>query len=622
MSVRGRHRFRRSVRHGLVLMLVLASTVPGFSQKFKVSAYVDRGSVGLNEQFELSIELSGSDANGAPQPAPPTLDKFASYLGSRTSTNMQFINGRMSVTATYSYTYLAHTVGKFQIPPIQYDYRGQRFSTDAIAIEVLKSPAAAQQPRQGRPLRSQGRPQQSEETGNILFLRAVPDKNVVYQNEPVVVSYKLYFAANVTNYGLSQMPSTVGFWSEDFELPARPRIYSEVVDGQQFRVAEIKKTVLFAQGPGEKTLGPLTAECEVQVKRRRRRGAFDSFFDDPFFGFDQTVRKSVASNSVKIKVLPLPSAGRPSDFSGAVGAFTIKASVDKTTVKANEAVTLKVVIAGSGNIKMLPAPNVQFPGDFETYDPKVTEHIQRKSSRLSGDKTFEYVMIPRFPGKQSIRPIRFSFFDVASKRYRSVATPAMDIVVTKGARQFVATGLGTSKEDVKFIGQDIHFIQVRLPEFKQMSAAFYKSWPFFLLLGLPLLALAGASFYQRYQRRLSSNVAYARRRKANQMAIKCLRKARGELKNGDPKQFYAEVSTALMGFIGDKLNVSAAGLITDEAEEMLKARGIDDKTVESYLGCLRTCDFKRFAPGDSKDVDMQALLGQAKQAIVSLEKAL
>ncbi|MFQ5823678.1 MAG: BatD family protein [bacterium] len=602
----------------LIISFILAWSPLIFGQDLEIKAYVNRTTIGLNQQFELSVELSGSDANQAPQPPSPNLEEFAAYLGSSSSQNIQFINGRMSVTKTFTHHFIATKVGKFQIDPIKLDYQGKTFSSAAITIEIVKSqttPPQKRTPTQNPTVRD------TEDLSGLLFLKANVNKRRVYQNEPVIVSYKIYTAVNVSSYGISQLPNTVGFWTEEFPTPQRPTLSDEVINGRRFRVAEIKKVALFPQGPGNKTLDPLIVECEVQVRKRRsRRDIFDSFFDDPFFGLTQTVTRTLNSNPISIEVLPLPQEGKPTDFSGAVGKYLISTTVDKKEVKTNEAVTLRLKISGKGNIKFLPQPKVSFPPDFEVYDPKIIENIQRKENQISGSKSFEYVLIPRFPGNQIIKPISFSYFDLSTKSYKTLLTDPIEISVTKGDEPLVAVGVGTSKEDIKFIGQDIRFIQLRLPEFHQVGSIFYKSWPFYLLLMLPLLILGGGFGYRKHLDKLSTNVAYARSRKANQMALKRLRKAKIQMNKGNLREFYGEVSKALMGFIGDKLNVSAAGLITDQVAEMLRTYHIDKEIVSDYLDCLQTCDYRRFAPTNLDNGEMQEFFEKAKKAIINLEK--
>ncbi|MCH6574395.1 MAG: BatD family protein, partial [Bacteroidetes bacterium] len=254
------------------------------------------------------------------------------------------------------------------------------------------------------------------------------------------------------------------------------------------------------------------------------------------------------------------------------------------------------------------------------YDPKISESIKRNSGQVSGSKSFEYVIIPRFPGQHTIKPVSFSYFDLSSKTYRTISTDAKKISVAKGDDQFVNVGIGTSKEDVKFIGKDIRYIQTRIPEFQRKGDVFYKKTFFYVILVFPLIILGTAFAYRAHLDKLSSNVAYARSRKANHMALSRLRDANKQMKANNLSGFYGEVSKALMGFIGDKLNVASAGLITDEVDRMLHDQKIDENTVSDYLDCLKTCDYKRFAPSDSNKVEMNDFFEKTKKAIVNLEK--
>lgn len=595
--------------------LLYSSTI--LSQDLQFDASLSRSAVGLNEQFELVLELSGSDASKVPPPDAPDLSSFASFVGSSSSQNVQLVNGRMSVSQAYTYHFVATKEGKYQIPSVSISHKGKTYSTTTAEIEVVKRvntrPSAP--PSMNQPASDQ------QDLSELLFLEGMPDKKRVYQNEPVIVSYKIYWALQVTNYGITQLPSTVGFWVEEYEEPKRPQMYNENIKGRMFRVAEIKKLALFPQGPGKKELNPMAIDCQVQVPRSgRRRDPFDSFFNDPFFA--RTATRTVASNVVAIDVLPLPEQGKPNDFSGAVGKFSISASLDKNEAKTNEAISLKVTLSGNGNIKILPEPSISFPTDFEIYDPKVQESIHRNENGISGSKSFEYVIIPRFAGEYKIRPISFSYFDPGSKNYRTVTTDAIEINVAKGDKQFVGVGIASSKEDVRFIGEDIRFIQTRLPELKRLNGRIYRGGFFYSLLLLPLLSLGIAYGYRQYLEKMSTNVAYARSRKANQMASRRLRAAERELNNKNQREFYAEVSKALMGFIADKFNISSAGLMTDEVAKMLKERGIAEEVATDYIDCLKKCDFQRFAPSQSDGSDMDGFLQHAKNSIVDLDRVL
>jgi len=590
-----------------------------FGGDITVTASVDKTVVPLNEAFTLSIEVSGEGAQSIGEPKLPNLDTFAAFVSSGSSTSIQFINGRMSMTKVFSYTFLPRQVGKFQIGPAEVQYQGKSYTTTPISIEITQA-AAKPAPRPGQPRAPSVETEQSI-AGN-LFIKAVPNKRRVYQNEPVVITYKIYTRVNVSSYAITKLPNTAGFWAEEFPLSQPPVTHEEVLDGRKFVVAEIRKVALFPTNPGRKTVEPLEVDCEVRLRTRRSsRDFFDSFFEDPFFA--RTVRYPVRSEPVTVEVMPLPEAGKPAHFSGAVGRFTLSAQVDKDSVRTNEAVTLKVKVAGQGNIKIISEPLVAIPPDFEKYAPKVTENIDKKNDTVSGSKTFEYVLVPRFAGLQRLRSVEFTYFDPASGAYRVLKTPEITIQVSKGAEELVAAvTAGVSKEEVKLLGQDIRFIKMTSPLFRRRTQSFYESRLFVAAFLIPLVILGGAIGYRRHLDRLSANVAYARSRKATQTAMKRLGKAKKLLAVETQKAFYAEVSHALLGFLADKLNLSHAGLLTEQVEELLGNRGVNGEVVSNYLRCLQVCDFQRFAAAQSDSEEMKRVYHQAREAIAELEKAL
>jgi len=600
---------------GVVLLQLSADA---FSQNLQLNVYVSQTIIGLNEQFELNMEFSGPDANDVNEPGSPDLSGFATFVGSSSSSNIQIVNGKMNVTKIYSHHYIAQKEGTFTIPAIQIKYKRKTLTSNPIQIRIVKK-QNRRSPRNATP--NQRGANSKADLSDLLFLKAHVNKRQVYQNEPVVVTYKIYTAVNVTNYGVTQLPNTVGFWSEEFQQPSRLKLTTEILNGRQFRVAEIKRFALFPQGPGKKTLDPMVVDCEVQLPRRRsNRDIFDDFFNDSFFS--RSVRRTISSNVIEINVLPLPVKNKPLNFSGLVGKYSVRAAVDKHKVKTNEAVTLNIKISGTGNVKIISQPKMNFSADFEVYAPKVHEDIKRKNNSVSGSKTFEYVIIPRFPGKQHIKPYVLTYFDPVTRSYRSIKTAPIDIDVAKGNDQFSSIGVVNSKEDVKFIGKDIRFIQMRLPEFKQIGPMFYKKTIFYFLFIIPLIVFFGADRYQKHVQKMSSNVAYARSRKANQMALKRLRAAEKAMSQGEASVFYSEVSKALFGYIGDKLNRASAGLIIEDVEKELFAKNIQEESIHRFVDCVKSCDFNRFAPGQSDEQKMAAFFDTAKHAIVDLEKQL
>ncbi|MGH7452458.1 MAG: BatD family protein, partial [bacterium] len=318
-----------------LLATTLLVALPLQAQNVSITASVDKTHVGLNEDFTLIVEVFGD----AGEPKLPDMNAFSALAGRSSSQNIQIINGRMSSSRTYQYTFFARAAGKFTINAVEVEVKDQIYKSQPIEIEIVQSSSGGTAPQTPPGGRGQpGEPPPPNLEGN-LYLDAKVDRSRVFQNEPVVIRYKIYTRLNVSSYGISSAPNFSGFWVEEFPSLQQPRTYRETIDGQTYLVAEIKKTALFPQSIGKKNLEPLVIECEVQTPRPRSRDLFDDFFNNPF-GV-RTSRLKVSSRPAEIEVLPLPEAGKPANFSGAVGNFSITASVDRAQVKTNEAITLK-----------------------------------------------------------------------------------------------------------------------------------------------------------------------------------------------------------------------------------------------------------------------------------------
>ncbi len=578
-----------------------------------VEAFVDKTVIGLGQQFTLNVQLSGKGA-GSADPELPDMNAFAAYLGSGSSQNIQFINGKMSVSKTLTYHFQASAVGKFEIGSVKVTQKDKVYQSNPIPIEIQQT-ATAQTPSQKQPQTVQG-------TGTAegdLFLRVNVSKKRVYQNEPVILTYKLYTRVNVTSFGYNKVPTTAGFWAEEFPLPRQPQTYNEVLEGKRYTVAVLKKMAVFPMSAGTKTIDPMIIDCEVRATQRSR-DIFDDFFNDPFFG--RTVKQTIQSKPVWIEVLPLPEQGKPDSFSGIVGKFTVTGTVDKTSAKTNEAITYTFRIKGTGNLRTLPEPNIQFSSDFEVYPPKVSDQVNRQGDVISGSKTYEYVLVPRTPGLQKIKPVELTYFDPSAKMYKTAKTKELTIQVSKGDETFSVAHTGLSKEEVKLIGRDIRFIKTAKPQFQKLGKRLNQNFIFWLTLMLPLFFICGAVMVRSHLNRLEGDVAYARRRMASPAARKNLSKARSLLKQESQKEFYAEVDRALSGYLGNRLNIAEAGMISDEVKTRLLKRGVRDETVNTFFDCLKTCDMKRFAPLESDETEMKTVLRQAEQAITSIDREL
>ncbi len=586
----------------------------GAVDELNVKSYIDRSVIGLNQQFILSVEISGEGANSAPNPVLPPMDDFAALLGSGSSQNIQLLNGVMSVSKTINFYFQATAIGKYTIDPVTVAWNGKTFSTDPVSIEIQQASA----PSQSTPKQDAS----AEETGvteSDLYLKAVVSKNQVYQNEPVVITYKIYTVVNISEVGLVKTPSTGGFWVEEFPLDRQLQTSTEIIGGKRYTVATIKKMILFPMSSGIKTIDPLAVDCEVSV-RQSSGNLFDNFFNDPFFS--QTIQKRIQSEPVTVNVLPLPEEGKPADFSGVVGKFTISSWVDKTNVETNEAVSYQIKIVGEGNIQALPEPDVVFPADFETYPPKVAEQIDRTGSVVSGNKTYEFVFVPRVAGVQKIKPVQFHYFDPTEKKYNTIQTKEIAIQVIRGKDMITAAPSGLTKEEVQLLGQDIRFIKTELSSIRRIGSVFYKQLYFWIIMVFPLFGLSSALIYRRHINKLQEDQAYARERRASRLVKKHFSTAKSLIKPSTQKAFYAEVGKALMGYLGNKLNIDEAGMMTNEVRKLLNTKGVEEKDVKLLFDCMRDCDMRRFSPSDSDEDEMKLFFQKVQLVIRQIDKRL
>ena len=601
---------------GIRLLLIGFLLLGSFSllgQDIKLIASIDRNPVGLNEQFVYQLEISGS-GSGVPDPNLPGFEDFRILGGPNVSTSVQIVNGSMSSSKSYSVILLPRKAGTFNIPPVTITHKGKTYQSNAIRLVVNQQSSQAT-PQQGSSVGNE-----AAEASSDLFIRVIPSRHSVYVNDQITVSFKVYFRVSIRNPDFIKLPETVGFWVEEYEIPQNIPVTTEVVDGIQYNVAEVKKMALFPTKTGQLTLTPMQLAVNV-VERRRRRdpfSTFDSFFEDPF---GRTVRKVLATDPVTFTVKPLPENGKPQRFSGLVGNYTMTTEVDKSAVKANEAISYKIRLNGTGNLKSLNDLAVEFPASFEVYDPKVKDNINRSGPRLVGTRELEYVLIPRTSGQYRIKPLEVAFFDPSSETYKTLRSPEYLIDVGKGDDVGgIASNTYLSKSEVKLLGKDINFIKEENLNLIPRDYKPYTALWFWASLILPLIFLGVAYGYRNHQEKMTTNVEYARRRKAYKQAEKRLKGASHFLKEQKYAEFYGEVSRALIGFVADKTNHAAAGVLRDDVEKLLRNRKVDAEIVDEYLNCLDEADFRRFAPGDMSDEEANSFYKKAEEILVKLGK--
>ena len=589
---------------GLGFGVVLGQPAQGLAQT--VRAYLSQTEVLLNRQFVLNVEISGTQQLDEDPPVLPDLSAFAVYLGSGTSTSMQIVNGRTSLSLTFQHRFQAAAEGTFEIGPVTVRAGGRDLRTEPLTIRITDGPAPTS--RSGLP----------GADGTVapedLFITATASKPRVYVNEPVIVEYRIFTRVDVEGYNITQQPGTTGFWVEELEDP-QARVEQVVRDGLQYTSAVVRRVALFPTGAGTKTLAPLTLETQVRVQRRSR-----SLFGDPFGGlFGSRVSVVVGSNPVEIEVLPLPEAGRPDAFTGLVGRLEVSASIDRTDAETNDALTYRLEVSGTGNIRTLPEPELGFPSDVEVYPPDVSERVDPTEDGVRGSKIFEYVIVPRAPGQVTIPAVKLAYFDIDAGTYAAAASDPITLTV---AGDPVAGPAGRFRTGVDLQRQDIRFIRIAIPGFRPVGGSLVRSAGFWAIVLVPMCAVAGAVAARRHQDRLTGDVAYARRRRAARLAKQRLARAESLRSPDRHRAFHAGVGRALQGFLGDKLNLAEAGLIRDEIRARLTSRGVAPGVIDAYLGCLEDCDRQRFAPTEPDTLAMQDMLTRAARAMTDLDQAL
>jgi len=560
----------------------------------------------------------------------PDFEGFNVLSGPNQSTNQsyQFINGKVSQSYQLTFTYYlqANREGTFNIAPAKITTDGKSYQSNALTITVAQS-ASPQTPAQQGNQRQTQNVQQGSPNKNDIFIKASVDKSKPYQGEQVIITYKIYTTVPVSQINISKISSFPGFWSKSLLNDNDPlKQSSEVINGKEYVVADLRKIALFAQRSGEIRIDPMELECIAQVKvesGRSRDPFFDSFFNDPFFNRNfQNVELKLESNPLLIDVKPLPASGKPLDFSGAVGSFTLSSDIDKSELKANEPLNLKVTISGKGNLELIDALPVTFPPDFETYDPKITNNISKNSNGLSGNRIFEYLIIPRNPGQFQIKPFGFSYFDPARQTYSTLSTPRYDIKVNKGDEETGGiTYSGVSQKNIEFIGSDIRHIKTGNLPLYRVNSFFIASTSFLLWLIIPIiLFMTGIYLWYRYKKR-SGNIALVRNRQATRVARKNLKKAGEYFESRSTDAFFEEISRALWGYMSNKFNIPLADLSIDSVHQKLSDKKISEESIKQFIAVLENCEYARFAPGE-KSGKMQEIYDEALEVISKIEQEL
>lgn len=597
-----------------ILMLPLASSAQEVI--FKAMA---KGEIRKGETVQVVFELNADGDNFRG----PNFEGWRILNGPLSSTNssIQIVNGKMSQSYTQTYTYIltADKEGTLNIGQASVMVDGKKYSSEPLTVKVLAGSSQS-----GTSGQQQGT--QQGVSDKDVFLKAITNKTNAIIGEQVIVTYRIYTRVPISSVNVSKLSSFGGFWMKNL-LDDKDALQQSTttIDGEEYVVADVRKVALFPQKSGKLKIDPMELECVAQIRtqpdRRRSRDPFESFFNDPFFNRGiSNVQKTLVSEPLEINVQPLPVAGKPNNFTGAVGQFGLESSIDRTSVKTNEAVNLALIVSGTGNLELIDLPRPVFPPDFEVYDPKSSIQLRTGANGLSGSKKTEFLFIPRIPGDFTIDPIPFTFFDPVKKAYQTLFSKPFTIHVEKGENN-AQEGLvyASPQEGVKYLGTDIRHIKTNGMNLSRKNSFFFGSAAYIGFIILMILTFFSGLFLVRKQNKLRQNQSLVRNKKATKIARKRLKEAHVYFKGKQQNEFYNEMSQALWGYIADKFYIQQSQLSIDSVTESLMAKKTPQELIDLFIQTLQNCEYARFAPGEAGK-KMEELYQQGIEAITKAEK--
>lgn len=608
-------KMKREMRNKLILTLLLLIGSINFlwADNENVTFSIKAPSVvGMNQQFKLEYTIT----NASPKLQEPDLKDF-SVLGGPYQSSYQsstYSNGNYTRQTSLVITYILtpKKEGTFTISPSSFKNNGETVMSNAVTIKVVAQEQA--NATSGNQQNGRGNQSVANNAANDVFIKTIYSKRSVYEQEEITATTVLYHRGNVMEIEDVKFPEYKGFISKEIQLKKEEQPGEEVVNGIKYQTFKLKRVILYPQKSGSVEIekGQLTAILQV-VSGQRSVWGFDNFFNTM-----KRVRKVIPIEGTKIEVKALPSEGKPENFNNAVGSFNMESSISKTETKAYEPITIKVKISGTGNIKYVKSPTFEFPTDFDQYPPKENT----KTNGNSGSRDIDYLIIPRHAGTFEIPAATFSYFDLNTKRYKTLKTEAFTLNVEKGDNntdnsQIVSNF--TTKENVQYIGKDIRYINTKSTDVVKKSKPFYGTMGFWMGYIIPLILFIVLTILFRKQIKENANVTLMKNKRANKQAQKRLKKADAYMKEGNNDAFYEEVMKALWGYTSDKLTIPVSQLTKENIEQELVKRQVDEETIKSFKEILNTCEFARFAKSEGQS-SMEEIYNQTAEVIGKLEE--
>lgn len=572
--------------------------------------------VAVGEQFRLTYTVNTQNVSDFRAGDIP--DELEVLIGPNRSmqSSYQMINGHTSSSSSITYTYIvcATKNGTFTIPAAHVVVGGKTIASNALTIKVSgtaqsNSGGSSRQHRQNEAeeIRDAG----SQIAGSDLFIKVSANKKRVYEQEPILLTYKVYTLVGLTSLR-GDMPDLKSFYTQEVSLPTQKSFSVETFNGRPYKTTTWSQYVMFPQMTGKLQIPSITFEGIV-VQQNRNIDPFEAFFNGGS-GYIE-VKKKIVAPGIDIQVDPLPE--RPAGFSGGVGHFSVSASLNKTETKANDPVTLRITISGSGNLKLIKQPQVELPKDFDKYEPKVTDKTKLTSAGIEGSMVYDILIVPRHQGHYELPPVSLTYFDTTAKTYKTVTSEPLVLDVAKGSGPSAMTDF-SGQQDLQELSRDIRYIKTGDVRQQGIDEFFFGSVAYWITLAV--MALVFISLFVIFRQRAIENANITKRRagKANKVATKRLKKASKLMEENKPGEFYDEVLRALWGYVGDKLNIPVEQLSHDNISQRLSDRYVGEETIAQFIGALDECEFERYAPGDPKG-NMNKVYEKAMTAIEQIE---
>lgn len=586
---------------GLIACLLFSVAA---SADVNFNAEMDRTRLFVGERASLTIVLEGEGVDARRGVDPPEVEPFfeiMNQIGPQVRTSMEIINGKFTSTSSWSLTYIlkAKRAGIFQIPEIAQRVGDKVYRTKPIVVEIVEPPELQSKEEEG------WSPPQDP------YLEVKVDKPEVFVGEQIVVTWYLYYSGGIYNLKLGSRPALTDFKAEEMETAKQLNPQIKIFNGTSYNVAFIQSMALFPLLSGKATIGPMELIYGVPSSQR------------DFFGGRIMHERSLSSSPVSITVLPLPEQGKPDNFHGAVGQYSIEAALENKAVRAQDSISLSVTVKGTGNIEFIKAPDLKFPASIEVYPPESETEKTVSSGKLIGGKIFKYILVPQKQGDFNLPGAALTYFDPSQAQYVTIETPELHLHVEQAIQRAagpVAISPDMSREEIKLIKSDLRYIKQDKTSLKQQGQYLAASKIYLAFHAVPLLALAAAYYTRKRRDRLAADPVFARRRQALPLAKKRLKRAAKKLDGNTAPEFYAELYRALTSYFADRFQVEAPGLTTEAVEKILKEKNIPRECSDLFRDLLSRCDMARFGAEGADANKMKACYNDASRVISEMEK--